>query len=99
MDYKLLSINKSINKKKKLTAVFENKKTKRTKKVSFGSAGMDDYTITKDKEQRERYRKRHQKDLKTNDPTRAGYLSYYILWGDSTSRKTNIASYKKRFKL
>lgn len=99
MEYKLLSINKSINKNKKLSAVFENKKTKRTKTVHFGSLGMDDYTITKDKEQRERYRKRHQKDLKTNDPTRAGYLSYYILWGDSTSRKTNIASYKKRFKL
>tara|TARA_R110001592_G_C12683968_1_gene704954 strand:- start:70 stop:369 length:300 start_codon:yes stop_codon:yes gene_type:complete len=99
MEYKLLSINKSINKKKKLDAIFENNKTKRTKKVSFGSAGMDDYTITKDKEQRDRYRKRHAKDLKTNDPTRAGYLSYYILWGDSTSRKTNITSYKKRFKL
>lgn len=99
MDYKLLSINNSIKKNKKLTAIFENKKTKRTKTVHFGSAGMDDYTITKDKEQRERYRKRHQKDLKTNDPTRAGYLSRYILWGDSTSRKTNIASYKKRFNL
>lgn len=99
MDYKLLSINKSINKKKKLTAIFENKKTKRTKTVHFGSAGMSDYTITKDKEQRERYRKRHAKDLKTNDPTRAGYLSYFILWGDSTSRKTNIADYKKRFNL
>ena len=99
MEYKLLSINKSINKNKKLSAIFENKKTKRTKTVHFGSAGMADYTITKDKEQRERYRKRHQKDLKTNDPTRAGYLSYYILWGDSTSRKTNIADFKKRFNL
>jgi len=99
MEYKLLSINKSINKNKKLSAIFENKKTKRTKTVHFGSAGMADYTITKDKEQRERYRKRHQKDLKTNDPTRAGYLSYYILWGNSTSRKTNIADYKKRFNL
>jgi len=99
MDYKLLSINNSIKKNKKLTAIFENKKTKRTKTVHFGSAGMDDYTITKDKEQRERYRKRHQKDLKTNDPTRAGYLAFHILWGDSTSRKTNITSYKKRFNL
>jgi hypothetical protein len=30
---------------------------------------------------------------------RAGYLSYYILWGDSTSMKKNIASYKKKFDL
>ena len=65
----------------------------------FGSAGMQDYTITKDKEQRKRYRIRHKKDLNTNDPTRAGYLSMYILWGNSTSRKENIQTYKKRFNL
>ena len=40
-----------------------------------------------------------EKDLKTGDYKRAGYLSYYILWGDSTSRKINIDSYKRRFKL
>jgi hypothetical protein len=73
--------------------------TGRTKLVHFGASGMDDYTISKDKEQRERYRTRHKKDLESNDPTRAGYLSYYILWGDSTSRQANIASYKKRFNL
>jgi len=60
---------------------------------------MDDYTISKDKEQRERYRTRHKKDLETNDPTKPGYLAYYVLWGDSTSRQANIASYKKRFNL
>jgi hypothetical protein len=60
---------------------------------------MDDYTISKDKEQRERYRTRHKKDLETGDPTKAGFLSYYVLWGDSTSRATNIANYKKRFGL
>ena len=26
-----------------------------------------------------------------------GYLSFYILWGDSTSRQQNIKAYKKRF--
>jgi len=60
---------------------------------------MDDYTITKDKEQRERYRTRHKKDLETKDPTRAGYLSYYILWGDNTSIRENIKNYKKKFNL
>ncbi len=58
---------------------------------------MDDYTITKDKEQRARYRNRHKKDLNTGNPMRAGYLSYYVLWGDSTSKKANIASYRRRF--
>ena len=73
--------------------------TGRTKTTHFGAKGMDDYTITNDKEQRERYRTRHKKDLETNDPTKAGFLSYYILWGDSTSRQTNISAYKKRFNL
>ena len=44
----------------------------------FGSRGMSDFTIHKDKERRERYITRHKKDLKTNDPMRPGYLSMYI---------------------
>jgi len=78
-------------------AVFQNKKTGREKTTYFGAAGMSDYTINKDKERRQRYRDRHSKDLETGDPTRAGYLSYYILWGDSTSVRENIASFKNRF--
>ena len=67
--------------------------------TDFGSSGMDDYTLTHDKEQRERYRTRHKKDLTTGDPSKAGFLSYYILWGDSTSRQSNISAYKKKFNL
>jgi len=67
------------------------------KKIThFGQAGSDDYTITKDEEQKKRYRTRHKKDLDTGDPTRAGYLSYYILWNKPTITE-GIASYKKRF--
>jgi hypothetical protein len=71
----------------------------RKKTTLFGSAGMDDYTLRGDKEQRARYRDRHRKDLMTNDPTKAGYLSYYILWGDSTSFQKNLSAYKRRFNL
>jgi hypothetical protein len=67
--------------------------------TEFGSANMDDYTITKDKEQRDRYRKRHLKDLDTEDPTRAGFLAYFILWGNSTDMGRNIATYKRKFNL
>ena len=91
-------IKKSDKAGKKLVAIF-TKDNGRTKKTYFGQSGADDYTITKDKEQRKRYRSRHKKDLKTGDYTRAGYLSYYILWGDSTSRKENISAYKRRFNL
>lgn len=59
---------------------------------------MDDYTKTHDEAQRERYRARHAKDL-LGDPTRAGYLSYYILWGNSTNLRQNIQAYKKKFNL
>ena len=102
---KLISVKPSDKKEKRLVAKFclcegESKCCdKKKKKVHFGSKGMDDYTITKDKEQRERYRTRHKKDLETKDPMRAGYLSYYLLWGDSTSLQQNIKDFKKRFNL
>lgn len=95
---KLIKVEKSKNPKFKYTAFFE-KDNKKTKKTNFGASGYSDYTIHKDKERRTRYRNRHLKDLKTNDPTRAGYLSYYLLWGDSTSLKENISNYKKKFNL
>jgi hypothetical protein len=95
---KLLEIKESTKAGKKMMATFETD-TGRKRTTHFGASGMDDYTLTKDTAQRERYRTRHKKDLQTNDPTKAGFLSYYILWGDSTSRAANIASYKRRFNL
>ena len=94
---KLLSITPSEKPDKKMKAIFDN--DGRMKTVHFGSKGMDDFTITKDKAQRERYMTRHKKDLDTGDPTRAGFLSYYILWGPSTSIHKNIAEFKKKFNL
>ena len=91
-------IKKSDKPKKKLMAVF-TKDNGRTKTTHFGQSGADDYTLTKDKEQRKRYRSRHKKDLSTGDYTKAGFLSWYILWGNSTSRRENIAAYKRRFNL
>lgn len=80
----------------KYKAVFTNGRTKTTK---FGAAGMDDYTKTGDKVQRDRYIERHQKDLETGDPTRAGFLSRYLLWGESTSMVKNLQAYRRRFNL
>jgi hypothetical protein len=95
---KLIDIKKSDREKKKYMAIFEDENGKR-KTTHFGLKGADDFTLTGDKESRKRYRERHKKDLETKDPTRAGYLSYFILWGDSTSLNKNIADYKKRFNL
>ena len=92
----LLSVKRARDGTHKYVATFLTE-SGRLKHTSFGAAGMDDYTLTGDKEQRERYRKRHRKDLLTDDPTAAGYLSYYILWGPSRDVRKNIALYKSRF--
>jgi len=91
-------VKKSSKAGKKYMAIF-TRDNGRNKTTHFGSAGMDDYTIKKDKQQRKRYRDRHQKDLSTGDYMRAGFLSYYLLWGESTSMRENLKSYKKRFNL
>jgi len=93
---KLLSIKTSTKPDKKYMATFDN--DGRTKTTHFGAAGMDDFTKTKDTAQRDRYRQRHRKDLETNDPTKAGYLSWYILWNLPTI-SASIANYKSRFNL
>ena len=99
---KLIKVVKSDKPLKKWTAIFK-KDDGKEKKTDFGFYNVkdlkNDYTLHKDKERRRRYRIRHEKDLKTNDPTRAGYLSYYLLWGNSTSLKKNISDYRKKFNL
>ena len=95
---KLLKITESDKPEKKLMAVFETD-SGRTKTIHFGARGMDDYTITKDKAQRERYIQRHSANENFQKADTAGALSRWILWGNSTSRAKNIADYKKRFNL
>jgi hypothetical protein len=95
---KLLRVEKLSGDEKKYRAVFQGDGG-RERSTKFGAAGMDDFTLTKDVQQRDNYRTRHAKDLQTGDPTRAGFLSYYLLWGDSSSLQKNIASYKSKFNL
>ena len=60
--------------------------TSRLKKVSYGAAGMSDYTKHKDIERRERYRQRHSNDC-INDPYKAGFWSWWHLWGNTSDSK------------
>ena len=98
---KLLSVKRLKSGPKKYVAEFEitsknGKKIKKSKRnTKFGAKGMSDYTIHKDIERRNRYIKRHTKDLRTNDPTRAGFLSMYILW-NKKSYKSSLSDYKRR---
>lgn len=91
----LVKIVKLKNDKKKYKAIF--KINDKTKEVKFGASGYEDYTIHKDSKRKELYVSRHKKDLKTNDPTKAGYLSMFILW-NKPSLKDSIDDYKKRLK-
>jgi len=95
--YTSVVIKKSDRKEKKLMAIFRNDEG-RTKTIHFGSAGMDDYTLTKDKQQRTRYLTRHQKNENWTVCDTAGSLSRWILWNKET-KQASIDDYKKRFKL
>lgn len=94
---KLLSIVPSDKPDKKMKAMFEV--NGRTRTIHFGQKKADDYTITKDKDQRDRYLMRHKAREDWNKPDSAGALSKWILWGNSTNIHTNIAEFKKKFNL
>ena len=91
---KLINIKKSNKSGKKLMATFET--NGRRKVIHFGSSGMRDYTIMgHDKNRMRLYRQRHMKDLKTGNPTRAGFLSMYVLW-NKPSLQASISDYRRR---
>lgn len=94
---KLIKIVPSEKADKKYDAHFITDKN-RKKVVSFGSAGMDDFTKTKDVEQQKRYIQRHSANENWSSPMTAGALSRYVLWSSPTL-PGGIANYKKRFNL
>ena len=98
MTYKLRRIEVSPTAGKKFRAIFYDKDADKTKHTDFGAVGYDDYTKTHDEAQKERYRTRHAKDLATGDPTRAGYLSYYLLWSEPTLAEA-VRKYKSKFNM
>lgn len=94
---KLVKVMRSPKAGKKWRAVFRRDNGRELNR-DFGDSSMEDFTQHHDTGRRANYRSRHSKDLK-GDPTKPGYLSYYILWGESTSIQENIRSYKSRFGL
>jgi hypothetical protein len=95
----LLSVRPSAKSEKKYDAKFRTPQG-REKTVSFGAAGMDDYTKTHDKEQRQRYLERHGRGRENwNKPDSPGALSKWLLWGESTSMMANLAAFRRRFNL
>ncbi len=96
--YDKVVIKSSTKAGKKMMATFSNSKGGRTRTIHFGSAGMDDYTKTRDKAQRSRYISRHRRNENWSVPDTAGSLSRWILWNKET-RSASISAFKKRFNL
>ena len=97
---KYAQLRKSSVQGKKYTLVFFDADRKKVKTIQFGQAGAEDYTKTGDKDQRDRYRNRHNNSRENhNVPDTPASASRFILWGDSTSVSTNYNAYLKRFNL
>ena len=85
-------ISKSKNKDKKYDARIDGKRT-----VSFGAAGMSDFTKNKDPERKQRYLNRHRKNENWSDPTTAGFFAKNLLWNKPTLTES-IKDTNNRFK-
>jgi hypothetical protein len=100
---KLVKVKKAKGTGKKWTAVFkiDEDGKEELKERSFGYKNPDDpnndYTLHNDKERRNRYIMRSKGHLKTGDPTRAGFLSMFLLW-NKKSLRAGITDYNKRLK-
>lgn len=94
---KLIKIQRTPNENKEFKAVFDV--NGRTKITRFGTSSNFVLNPNKTLRDRTNYIKRHQVNEDFNDPTSAGALSRFVLWGDSRSLKKNISAFKKRFRL
>ena len=90
----LKSVVEINDKNKRYMATFSDGKM-----VKFGLTNpkQGTYIDHKDKTLRKNYIKRHLTNLKTNDYTRAGYLSLFLLW-DKPTLKESITTYNTRIK-
>jgi len=91
---KFIQLLKSTRKDKRYMIIFDEPK----KIIHFGSLGSSTYLEHKDKKKRENYIKRHA----VNEDwgiVNAGSLSRWILWGDHTDLKKNMADYFKRYNI
>ena len=98
-----VELYKSDKPDKKYKIVVLDGKTKKT--IHIGQAGADDYTITKDLEQKDRYITRHRARENWNKSgiKTAGFWAYYLLWNKENitksikdiERKFNVEIFRK----
>ena len=72
---------------------------RKEKIVSFGAAGMSNYTKHKNATRKQRYLKRHTgKGEKWEQPDTPGALSRWVLW-NKPSFRDSVADFRRRFNL
>ena len=91
----LVHFGKSDRDDKRFVARFKNP----SKTTHFGQPGAKTFLDGASEETRQNFRRRHKRDLDTNNPLRSGYLSYYVIWGKSRDVEKNLKSYLNRFKI
>jgi len=90
----MLKCIEEVNESKRFKAYFKDGTITRFGQTNPKTGTFIDH---KDKTLKRNYIKRHLKDLDTNDYTRAGYLSLFLLW-DKPTLKESITAYNKRIK-
>jgi hypothetical protein len=90
-NYKLDDVEE-INKKKRFRAFFSDGSTTDFGQTNPKTGAFIDH---KDEKKKKNYVARHETDLETDDPKRAGYLSMFILWNKPTLKEA-IKDYNKR---
>jgi hypothetical protein len=97
MSLRLKTIRRSHRPEKKYDAVFI--RDGREKVVSFGAAGMSNYTKHKNATRKKRYIRRHSgMGENWQKPDTPGALSRWVLW-NKPSFRDSVADFKRRFKL
>jgi hypothetical protein len=95
----LKSVKPSPKPDKKLEVTLETD-SGREKHLHIGAKGMDDFTKTKDEEQKSRYISRHRarEDWTQSGLLSSGFWSKHLLWNKPTLQ-SSINDVKKRFNL
>ena len=93
-----MRLEKSPKAAKKFCATVWESSDKRSVRVHFGAAGMEDYTLHRDKARRRRYLRRHRKreNWTLSGITTPGFWSRWLLW-NKKSIAASKASISRRF--
>lgn len=86
--------------KKKYMVSFVNPETKRNNIIHFGAKNMDDFTLTNDINQKNRYIRRHEarEDWTYTGRFKPGFWSRWLLWNKPTIL-SSIKDIEKQFKI